>query len=111
MTSQLGRGRGRIPKNAVYKDSSSFPMPTTSGDFSLPSLSSSKYDLQSESGYSSTSTSSQPSPPTGPAVPTARGRGDRFKRNVAPADPHWTVSDLTAAQFKSNKRPVKPDEL
>ncbi|CAF4484909.1 unnamed protein product, partial [Rotaria socialis] len=64
-----------------------------------------------DTGYSSISTSSQPSPPTRPVVTTARGRGARLKRNVAPEDPHWTVSDLTAIQFRSNTRPVKPDEL
>ncbi|CAM4770677.1 unnamed protein product, partial [Rotaria magnacalcarata] len=78
----------------------SVPSPTITTDQSRP-----------ETGYSSISTSSQPAPVTTPVVSTARGRADRLKRNVAPADPHWTVSDLTAAQFKSNKRPVKPDEL
>ncbi|CAM2730437.1 unnamed protein product, partial [Rotaria socialis] len=112
MTSPFGRGRGRIPKNACYEDSSTFPMSTTSSHSSLSSpVSSSKCDIQSESGYSSISTSSQPSPPTRPVVTTARGRAGRWKRNVAPEDPHWTVSDLTAIQFQSNTRPVKPDEL
>ncbi|CAF3674415.1 unnamed protein product, partial [Rotaria socialis] len=66
-------------------------MSTTSSHSSLSSpVSSSKCDIQSESGYSSISTSSQPSPPTRPVVTTARGRADRLKRNVAPEDPHWT---------------------
>jgi hypothetical protein len=65
-----------------------------------------------DTGFSSSSSDIQPSPTPAQSAPKGgRGRGDHLKRNVAPADPHWTVTNLTDAQFHSSKRPKKPDEL
>ena len=40
-----------------------------------------------------------------------RDRGAHLKRKVAVPDSYWSLSDLTASQFKSNARPTKPIEL
>ncbi|CAF3439875.1 unnamed protein product [Rotaria socialis] len=93
----------------TFDNSSTSDSPAIDQSVSPPAITTDQ--SRPDTGYSSISTSSQPSPPTRPVVTTARGRADRLKRNVAPEDPHWTVSDLTAIQFQSNTRPVKPDEL
>jgi hypothetical protein len=64
-----------------------------------------------ESGFSSASSSFQPSTTATPTVSGGRGRGTHLKRNVVTADPFWTVTNLTNADFYSSDRPKKPDEL
>jgi len=63
-----------------------------------------------DTGFSSASSSFQPSTTATP-VSGGRGRGTHLKRNVVPADPYWTVTNLTNADFYSSDRPKKPDEL
>ncbi len=45
------------------------------------------------------------------ATTSGLGRGGRLRRKIEVPDPHWTVSDLSIQQFRSNARPSKPTEL
>jgi hypothetical protein len=64
-----------------------------------------------DTGFSSAPIDTQRS--TTVAKGKGRGRGGvaPLKQNVVPDDPHWTVTNLTDAQFNSISRPKKPDEL
>lgn len=64
-----------------------------------------------DTGFSSASTGFQSSVVSTPTVTKPKGRGQHLKRDVAPEDPHWTVTNLSQSQFNSNIRPKKPDEL
>jgi hypothetical protein len=65
-----------------------------------------------DKGFSSASSSNQPTPTSLTTTSKGRGRVIQSKRNaVPPEDPHWTVTNLTYEQFYSNNRPKKPDEL
>ncbi len=114
-----GRGRGRARNHppsitdSIAFSSSLIAIITSS---TLPSENSSTIDnSRSDSGFSSTSPSIKyPTPsPTSIYASRGRGRGCRtsLREKAVPADPHWTVTNLTDAQFHSNKRPKKPDEL
>jgi len=65
-----------------------------------------------DTDFSSASSDTRPTSTSSAAVATGRGRGrSTLKRNIVPDDPHWTVTNLTDAQFNSINRPKKPDEL
>ena len=64
-----------------------------------------------DTGFSSASTGFQSSVASTPIVTKPRGRGQHLKRDVAPEDPHWTVTNLNQSQFNSIIRTKKPDEL
>ena len=110
-----GRGRGRRCVEPLNNSSNSLPSVEPPSISEKPSsLSpSTRDDNQSESGFSSASslTQSPISSPTSIHSYRGRGRGIHLKRNIVPEDPHWTVTNLTDAQFKSIIRPKKPDEL
>ncbi|CAF0732947.1 unnamed protein product [Adineta steineri] len=101
-----GRGRGRLIQQLSY-------LTTSSIGTSLPSgISSTNDDDRSESGFSSASSDSHSSVVAPLITSLGRGRGGvRLKQNTAPADPHWTVNNLTKEQFHSNYRPEKPHRL
>jgi hypothetical protein len=64
-----------------------------------------------DTGFSSASRDTQSAATSSKSAVQPKGRGTRLKPNVAPDDPHWTVTNLTRAQFDTNDRPKKPDEL
>jgi len=65
-----------------------------------------------DTGFSSASSDIQSTATSSTTVAKGRGRGGLpLKRTVVPDDPHWTVTNLTDAQFNSIIRPKKPDEL
>ena len=114
-----GRGRGRVPinldssQNDIKFSPSSKPIvdDTTSPSQSRTII----YSDESESGFSSRSSSTDYS--TSSKMDDHRGRGRSrhffrpFKEKLLPEDPYWMVTNLTNAQFHSNQRPKKPDEL
>jgi hypothetical protein len=110
-----GRGRGKH-RNQLLADSYDFipsPIPVVNSGIILPKSSPTIDGSESESGFSSASSSAQSSISSQRSIPKGRGRGRgaHLKQNVVPDDPHWTVTNLTDAQFKSISRPKKPDEL
>jgi hypothetical protein len=106
-----GRGRGRFKESTNGKTYlSSVASPASSNESLSPNFST-RDDNSSESGFSSASTSCQSSVVSTPTVTKPKGRGQHLKRDVAPEDPHWTVTNLTQSQFNENIRPKKPDEL
>jgi hypothetical protein len=131
-SSQTGRGRGRGARASASSTNPPPPSITPSTDISIstspatednPPLTSTPivHDPVSstpstddtsahDTGFSSSSTGTQPSSTSVPPAPKGKGRG-RTKQNVVPEDPHWTVTNLTEAQFHSTSRPKKPDEL
>jgi len=66
-----------------------------------------------DTGFSSAPSDTRPASTSSATVAIGRGRGRStpLKRNIVPDDPHWTVTNLTDAQFNSINRPKKPDEL
>ena len=103
-----GRGRGRQP---TYSSCSS-PSSVTSSTYVSSSTTPITFDSStSDTGFSSASSTSPQSIPSSSPIPIGRGRGIYLKRNVVPNDPYWTVTNLTEAQFRSNTRPTKPDDL
>ncbi|CAF4340358.1 unnamed protein product [Rotaria sp. Silwood2] len=73
-------------------------------------------ESRDDTEISSASSTCQPSIATPSTGTSVRGRGRPIKQNVVPKDvvpedPYWTVTNLTNAQFHSNIRPTKPDEL
>ncbi len=112
-----GRGRGRSrSRTEVLTDSynsSPFLTPTITSEVSLSESPSTTDNNRSESGFCSTSSSPKSLISSGTGVYNShgRGRGVHLKRNVAPDDPHWTVTNLTDVQFNAIIRPKKPDEL
>ena len=65
-----------------------------------------------DTGFSSGSSDAQSIPAPVSTVSKGRGRGvSTQKKVIVPDDPHWTVTNLTQAQFYSTERPKKPDEL
>ncbi len=110
-----GRGRGRA-RTEPFINSSNGPLrspPSIISDESLSLSSTTRDDNQSESGFSSASSSIQSSKSSPTSIYSVRGRGRStpLKRNIVPDDPHWTVTNLTDAQFNCINRPKKPDEL
>jgi hypothetical protein len=108
-----GKGRGRRPQTE-YSNGHSIPLTSSANSVSPPSPSFSiSDDYRFESGFCSAAsdTHSSISSQTSNRNVSARGRGTHLKRNVVPADPFWTVTNLTKADFWSSDRPKKPDEL
>jgi hypothetical protein len=125
-----GRGRARIPTSqsgpaapsitpstdisqSITPPTTDFSLlsvtPTT--DISTPSASIAPELSRPDTGFSSASSTFQPSTTSSTSVPKGRARSDRLKQSVAPSDPYWTVTNLTAAEFNKHDRPTKPDEL
>jgi hypothetical protein len=103
-----GRGRGRQPIHSYYPFPPSITSPTDISRSTTPRRIDSS---SSDTGFSSASSTSQLSETSSTSVPKGRARGDRLKQSVAPSDPYWTVTNLTAAEFNKHDRPTKPDEL
>src|SRR5689334_2337965 len=108
-----GRGRSRTQLLTNSYDIISLSAAVISNEVTLPISSSIVDDNQSESDFSSASsyTKSSTSSQTNIYNGHGHGRGAHLKQNVVPDDPHWIVTKLTDAQFKSNIRPKKPNEL
>ena len=64
-----------------------------------------------DTGFSSGSSDVQSTVTPVSTVPKGRGRGGPGRKTTVPEDPYWMVTNLTHAQFHSNQRPKKPDEL
>ncbi|CAF1296812.1 unnamed protein product [Adineta steineri] len=126
-----GRGRGRgsthapspaPPSVSSLTDVSNTSTPTSIETIStsaasddqepiLP-ISSTQETSRPDTGISTASSDIRSSEVVSPPTSLGRGRGGvRLKQNIAPADPHWTVNNLTKEQFHSNDRPTKPNEL
>ena len=108
-----GRGRGRSRTKPFCDSENGF-------SYSAPHITAEKppsltfitiADNRSESGISSGSIS--PTSSEGPHTYSYKGRGraSNLRRDIAPHDPYWTVTNLTQAQFHTHERPKKPDEL
>ena len=113
-----GRGRGHATLGSLsdYINFSSSSTPTiTDMNSPLDERRTTIHSTESESGFSSASDIlDYPSPPKS-KICCGRGRGRTtskiLQENIVPDDPHWTVTNLTQAQFYSTERPKKPDEL
>jgi len=110
-----GRGRGRSLTQLLTNSSHFSPLWASDNTIEVPSsLDPSTIDEnQSESGFSSASSSTKSSILLQTSVDSGRGRGRgaHLKRTVVLDDPHWNVTNLTDAQFNSIIRPKKPDKL
>ena len=90
-----GRGRGR-PRTQEVQSSSN----------DIPAAAAAVYVSPSAGGMKTANASQL-------FITSSRGRGHRIlsRREDHAPDPHWTISDLTIDQFKTNERPSKPTEL
>ncbi|CAF0807946.1 unnamed protein product [Rotaria sp. Silwood1] len=94
---------------ATIDTSSSSTTPVT--DVSVATTSTTTDESTADTGISSASSICQTPTVASSTGKGIRGRGRPPKRDTVPDDPYWTVNNLTYAQFHSNTRPTKPNEL
>ena len=105
----------RTPASATIDTSASFP--TAINEPSTSTISTTSRPNTFSTSHSSASNTAQlldPSPSVeggGGARGPGLSRGSQLEQDTVLTDPYWIVTNLTDAQFNSNERPTKPDEI